>query len=287
MENHEMSNVTCVKATNRSGFTLIELLVVIAIIAILAAILFPVFAQAREKARTIACLSNLKQIGLAVTQYQQDYDEAMPCGTAFNGTGWAAQIYNYVNSVAVFHCPDDPTTGKGSSYGLNSNFYSGGTGVTLSKFNSPSKTVMLFEVEGNAGADVSNPLVNGGYGSPNGYGLGQMVGYDPNGDGVIGSGGCGSGTLQYASGALGGNPSDCSFLNDNATHNATGVHTQGSNFLMSDTHAKWLRGSQVSPGYGYKSETTNSDPPPSYGAAGTEAYFSDNKTEPAATWNLN
>jgi prepilin-type N-terminal cleavage/methylation domain-containing protein len=82
-----MSKVTCVKSPDRLGFTLIELLVVIAIIAILAAILFPVFAKVREKARTIACLSNLKQIGLAVAQYQQDFDESMPCGTAFSGTG--------------------------------------------------------------------------------------------------------------------------------------------------------------------------------------------------------
>src|ERR1700747_502215 len=63
----------------RAGFTLIELLVVIAIIAILAAILFPVFAQAREKARGISCLSNLKQSGLAYAMYTQDYDETTPC----------------------------------------------------------------------------------------------------------------------------------------------------------------------------------------------------------------
>jgi hypothetical protein len=144
---------------------------------------------------------------------------------------------------------------------------------------------MLFEVEGNTGADVSNPLVNGGYGSPNGYGLGQLVGYDPNGDGVIGSAGCGSGALQYATGALGLNPSDCSFIKDSASHNATGIHTDGSNFLMSDTHAKWLRGSQVSPGYGYPHET---DPGSTFGAAGTAGPISgNNATIPAATWNLN
>ena len=62
----------------RLGFTLIELLVVIAIIAILAAILFPVFAQARESARQTSCLSNMKQLGLAMTMYAQDYDEAVP-----------------------------------------------------------------------------------------------------------------------------------------------------------------------------------------------------------------
>ncbi|MFH1910322.1 MAG: prepilin-type N-terminal cleavage/methylation domain-containing protein, partial [bacterium] len=69
-------------AVRKRGFTLIELLVVIAIIAILAAILFPVFAKAREKARQTSCLSNLKQIDLAVLQYAQDYDEMMPrsCG---------------------------------------------------------------------------------------------------------------------------------------------------------------------------------------------------------------
>jgi prepilin-type N-terminal cleavage/methylation domain-containing protein len=61
----------------RRGFTLIELLVVIAIIAILAAILFPVFAQAREKARSAACLSNLKQVGMATRMYSQDYDEVL------------------------------------------------------------------------------------------------------------------------------------------------------------------------------------------------------------------
>ena len=66
------------RAARSSGFTLIELLVVIAVIAILAAILFPVFAQAREKARSTACLSNMRQIGTAVTMYIQDYDERYP-----------------------------------------------------------------------------------------------------------------------------------------------------------------------------------------------------------------
>jgi prepilin-type N-terminal cleavage/methylation domain-containing protein len=64
----------------KNAFTLIELLVVIAIIAILAAILFPVFAQARERARAITCTSNLKQIGLGIDMYVQDYDETFPCG---------------------------------------------------------------------------------------------------------------------------------------------------------------------------------------------------------------
>ncbi len=94
----------------RAGFTLIELLVVIAIIAILAAILFPVFAQAREKARQTSCLSNMKQISLGIMQYTQDYDETYPFGA--NKEWWAevtwVQIVDpYLKSLAVLRCPSD------------------------------------------------------------------------------------------------------------------------------------------------------------------------------------
>src|SRR5215469_346721 len=100
---------------SRSAFTLIELLVVIAIIAILAAILFPVFAQAREKARQTTCASNERQLGLGFLQYIQDYDEYPPNGVQNGGAGvhagegWAGQVYSYVKSTGVFACPDDPT----------------------------------------------------------------------------------------------------------------------------------------------------------------------------------
>lgn len=110
------------KTCKKAGFTLIELLVVIAIIAILAAILFPVFAQAREKARAIACLSNNKQIGLGLMQYTQDYDECFPLNNAAYGfpfnsppgntsrSGdyhgvWAKHIQPYLKNVDVFKCP--------------------------------------------------------------------------------------------------------------------------------------------------------------------------------------
>ncbi|MDR3709858.1 MAG: prepilin-type N-terminal cleavage/methylation domain-containing protein [Capsulimonadaceae bacterium] len=95
-----------------NAFTLIELLVVIAIIAILAAILFPVFATAREKARQTGCLSNLKQIGLGFTQYVQDYDEVSPNIVYNNGSPWTqftpGQLLNaYIKSSQVWRCPSD------------------------------------------------------------------------------------------------------------------------------------------------------------------------------------
>jgi prepilin-type N-terminal cleavage/methylation domain-containing protein/prepilin-type processing-associated H-X9-DG protein len=102
------------RSMKRRGFTLIELLVVIAIIAILAAILFPVFAQARDKARSTACLSNLKQISTALLMYAQDFDETF-CPSRFASatdgnrhTPWSVTIYPYTKNIGVFACPSDP-----------------------------------------------------------------------------------------------------------------------------------------------------------------------------------
>ena len=126
-----------------NGFTLIELLVVIAIIAILAAILFPVFAQVREKARQATCTSNMKQLGLATLQYEQDYDEMNPIvaisGATPTTTYFPWAIYPYVKSFNVYKCPDDSSTDV-SSYALNNNVQ-GSTTV----FTNPSVSVLMMD----------------------------------------------------------------------------------------------------------------------------------------------
>lgn len=95
--------------TGRRGFTLIELLVVIAIIAVLAAILFPVFSQARAKARQAMCISNMRQIGLAVLQYHQDWDQRLPTYTIEAAYEFAGKLDPYTKNHAIFKCPDSGT----------------------------------------------------------------------------------------------------------------------------------------------------------------------------------
>ena len=104
------------KGCRTPGFTLIELLVVIAIIAILAAILFPVFSKAREKARQTSCASNLRQIDLAFQMYTQDWDETYPLMSYDSGISatpmvyWFQALYPYVRNTAIFACPSDSST---------------------------------------------------------------------------------------------------------------------------------------------------------------------------------
>jgi prepilin-type N-terminal cleavage/methylation domain-containing protein/prepilin-type processing-associated H-X9-DG protein len=176
-----------------SGFTLIELLVVIAIIAILAAILFPVFARARENARRTSCMSNLKQIGLGVMQYTQDYDEKYPLNTYMpivlaDGTSstpgnkfsvyvgstgkyltWMDFIYPYVKSTQLFVCPSATAGDTTPSYGYN-NAFAGGPGWPYQyKYGAPIGSVSLSAVSRAAEnvliMDYSNPYA--AYANPN------------------------------------------------------------------------------------------------------------------------
>jgi prepilin-type N-terminal cleavage/methylation domain-containing protein len=271
------------------GFTLIELLVVIAIIAILAAILFPVFQTAREKARQTSCASNLKQLGLGFTQYEQDFDELLPCSNYISGSscpvtssGWAGQIYPYVKSTGVFTCPDDSTQASSAqltagytpiSYALNVSFdvgtcYTLGNGYytsimdNVSKDTSPSQTVLLFEVSGmvsqvSSNVETSSPEASGYVGKLNAGTTVQGVGSTPR---------------QYETGYM---PSQSGAAGDGNYAAPLGWHTNGANWLLLDDHVKWCQGSKVSDGYAASTATTIQAGSPIRNASGTSALSSD------------
>jgi len=132
------------KSTRKTAFTLIELLVVIAIIAILAAILFPAFARARENARRGSCLSNEKQIGIAVMQYLQDYDDKYMHQDETISYTWFAPLQPYIKSTQVFRCPSKTTDSSGaqSDYLINGFF---ARSVSQAVFNNTAEQIMISE----------------------------------------------------------------------------------------------------------------------------------------------
>jgi prepilin-type N-terminal cleavage/methylation domain-containing protein/prepilin-type processing-associated H-X9-DG protein len=261
---------TSCRRKNR-GFTLIELLVVIAIIAILAAILFPVFARARENARRSSCQSNMKQIGLGLMQYTQDYDERFPNGIAPGTVGfnWAGQVMPYIKSTQIFVCPSDdhPKTEK-ISYSANRNItgtQNNGIGGAMSRLNSAARTVMAFETRQRTGNNFTWAQEN------------SLAGVSASDNSAVGNGlsaglvtvDWGGGTHIYATGYLG---SQTGTLNTAAGsgqgfYKETGRHLDGSNFLYADGHVKWLKGEKVSPG---NTATNATDAETNPRAAGTE-----------------
>ena len=251
---NSLKTQSCAKA--RSAFTLIELLVVIAIIAILAAILFPVFARARENARRSSCQSNMKQINLGFLQYTQDYDEKWPSGTqsSIQGVGWAGATQPYLKSTQILKCPSDSTGDPVAPLVTISYLYNytiPQLSPSIAALNGPTKTVLLAEVKGFSAA-AGNSLETGG------------TTFSPTGNGnVIANDGTGgltacSTTVSYATGNMTGATGAC---NPNP-----GRHLEGSNFAFADGHVKFLRGTTVSTG---DNATNEGDAPGSGHAAGT------------------
>lgn len=224
------SNRPMKNQSTRRGFTLIELLVVIAIIAILAAILFPAFAKARESARRASCSSNLKQIGLAILQYKQEYDEKYPSFGPPVTVGWADAVQPFLKSTQLFQCPSEPTgansdpnatnfLGGGTGPGAYSDyFYNGGLNFYNGSFN-----------EGRTDAEVTHPSTTIMGGDNGFWNAGNIIPY-------------------YA--GPGNSGFDCAgILGDSGTGNcgapalnrtAARRHLETANYLFCDGHVKSL-----------------------------------------------
>jgi prepilin-type N-terminal cleavage/methylation domain-containing protein/prepilin-type processing-associated H-X9-DG protein len=231
-----------VRKKGRSAFTLIELLVVIAIIAILAAILFPVFARARENARKASCQSNLRQLAMGLMQYAQDYDErfpyanqaapagaSLPGGTWYSGSiFWQQLSFAYFNNVEVFTCPSGSRTRAktpfSGHYGANERILPPSSSttppLTQSQLAAPASTFLCFDC-GNYRLGTANVLapVGSQWYIP---GTGDILGLDP--------------VSQ-----VGANP----IAEDLRQDFRSGRHFEGINMAYADGHAKWLKTEQV------------------------------------------
>ena len=140
---------------SRTGFTLPELIGVFVLILVIAAILFPVYQQEQgghKIRRRSACMSNLKQLGLGLTQYAQDSDEVLPSGVNAAGNGWAGAIYPFIKNTSVYHCPSDPLKEPYISYAENQNIVK----QKLMDFTNPTDTIAFYETS-TLNCDPSSP----------------------------------------------------------------------------------------------------------------------------------
>lgn len=212
----------------RRGFTLIELLVVIAIIAILAAILFPVFAQARAAARKTACMANVKQMATAWTMYSQDYDEmVVPWSTDGSSNGiafiWDRLIQPYQKNEGILHCP--------SSVSIRSYSYSANVGGAspspplraLASLQNVSSTPIIADALG-----MGDPGIAAGN-NIDGWSLSFVI-PDNVGGQQARAVKYGTGEVKWASSAA----------RTIAASIAGGIHSDGANYAFADGHAKWL-----------------------------------------------
>lgn len=234
------SSAGTARRASHAGFTLIELLIVIAIIAILASILFPVFARARESGKRASCLSNVRQLGMGVQQYTQDYDErVVPFATSSNCPCWPDKLFPYVKSAQVFSaCPSKkgavwvPNAKSGMAYAYN----------------------VLYNAAGTADGQETTPP--SGTGSANGLALAQaavpaetvMFGDSSDQYIVFSSSKTDIATelsypVTHPTGLLNIGREATSTTNTNQHY--VGRHFDGSNFAFMDGHAKWLPMTEV------------------------------------------
>ena len=252
--------------SNHRGFTLVEMAVVVAVIGIIAAILLPVFASVRENGRRTACLSNERQVGMAMMLYVADNGETFPSGKISPCDCWVSQVRPYVRDDALFRCPSDRSdlpSGDATlvvSYGMNKGLgwtrsasTIGMAGQGLSDLTASARTVLFFEVE-NSGVTPTNAphMIDGSAtgdagldGSAFSDGQGGMVSDPtyPNGSGI------GAGQLRYATGDIGGRPLNGATKDGRPIgRGSTPRHAGGSDYVACDGHAVWLRPETVSGG---------------------------------------
>ena len=246
--------------SERFGFTLIELLVVIAIIAILAAILFPAFARARENARKASCQSNLKQIGLGLLQYNQDYDETFPNMVSNGGSyyGWVQLVQPYIKSYQLFQCPSEPTSGSTIISQPYANAYYPDKGTSLNEadhtdyaYNGLAGDPPGFGLTGAKISQMQQPstgiLVNDQNPTLAGPGANDVLGMQRYAETTSYLSGVGNGAYCYglipASAATG----DCGdrVTIDRSANGAALRHLGAANYLFADGHVKSLRPTQI------------------------------------------
>ncbi len=264
-----------IEKKNARGFTLIELLVVIAIIAILAAILFPVFARARENARRSSCSSNLKQIGLAFMQYKQDYDELHPLSVyeldpgeqkpsalpyhvgPLRHFGWDMAVYPYVKSMQLFKCPSsgpgadarrtDRHTGDWmvgiTQYAANTrlggpgyNQWDGNRALPLSDGDLQMPAATIMAMDGYRHAQTGQHVdIDAGWGANNNRQNSTPTSVGNDFDAMMGR------APHFRSGRLNQDQTDWA-----GGPPAPGIrHLDGANYLFADGHVKWFSGSAM------------------------------------------